>query len=143
MSETPGPVIAGVNHIALTVTDIDASMAWYQRVFRTDQVLGKFPHLEKEETGYGLLLLEPRSGVILAFHTNTGNQKEQFDEVRTGLDHLSFSVTSQEELQAWADWLEELGIEHTGVRHVTEPFPISTVVFRDPDNIQLEVVTAG
>ncbi|MFE9880718.1 VOC family protein [Streptomyces sp. NPDC005784] len=127
----------------MTVTDIDASMAWYQRLFRTDQVLGTFPHLEKEETGYGTLLAEPRSGVVIAFHTNTGNQGEAFDEVRTGLDHLSFSVASREELQAWAAWLDELGIEHTGVRHVTQPFPISTVVFRDLDNIQLEFVTAG
>lgn len=143
MSKTTGPSITGLNHVALTVTDLDTSMAWYQRLFRTDQVLGTFPHLEKEETGCGVLLAEPRSGVVIALHTNTGNHGEAFDEVRTGLDHLSFTVASLEELQTWVAWLDELGIEHTGVRHVTNPFPISTVVLRDPDNIQLEFVTVG
>jgi glyoxylase I family protein len=36
--------------------------------------------------------------------------------------------------------LDELGIEHTGIRDEHEPFPYSTVVFRDPDNIQLELI---
>jgi glyoxylase I family protein len=33
-----------------------------------------------------------------------------------------------------------VGIEHTGIRDEKEPFPYSTVVFRDPDNIQLQLV---
>ncbi|WP_416972184.1 VOC family protein [Streptomyces sp. 4F14] len=142
MSETTSPGIAGVNHVALTVTDLDASVAWYQRLFGMVNV-GKFPHFDKEESGYAVVLAEPRSGVVIALHTNTGNRGESFDEVRTGLDHLAFTVASSEELQAWAAWLDELGIEHTGVRHITDPSPISTLVLRDPDNIQLEFATTG
>jgi hypothetical protein len=40
-------------------------------------------------------------------------------------------------------WLDELGIEHTPIRDEKEPFVYSTVVFRDPDNIQLELVAVG
>ena len=39
--------------------------------------------------------------------------------------------------------LDELSIQHTGIRDEQEPFPYSTVVFRDPDNIQLEFIAAG
>jgi hypothetical protein len=35
---------------------------------------------------------------------------------------------------------DEAGVEHTGIRDEREPFPYSTVVFRDPDNIQLELI---
>ncbi len=39
----------------------------------------------------------------------------------------------------WTAWLDELGIEHSGIRDGDVPFPFATVVFRDPDNIQLEL----
>jgi glyoxylase I family protein len=66
-----------------------------------------------------------------------------FDECRTGLDHISFGVASRDELAAWVATLDELGIQHTGIRDEKEPMPYSTVVFRDPDNIQLELIAFG
>ncbi len=36
--------------------------------------------------------------------------------------------------------LDGLGVEHSGIRDLTEPVPFSTLVFRDPDNIQLEFI---
>lgn len=39
--------------------------------------------------------------------------------------------------------LDELGIQHTGIRDEKEPMAYSTVVFRDPDNIQLEFIAFG
>jgi glyoxylase I family protein len=50
-----------------------------------------------------------------------------------------FCVSTLEELQAWVAWLDELGIEHSGIRTGDEPYGFATVVFRDPDNIQLEL----
>ncbi len=98
-----------------------------------------FPHYEREDTGYGVLLLEPRSGLAIGLHTNTGNNGAQFDEAQTGLDHVGFNVAGAAELDAWAAWLDELGVEHSGVRTGNEPFAFATLVFRDPDNIQLEL----
>jgi hypothetical protein len=43
---------------------------------------------------------------------------------------------------AWAAWLDELGIEHSGVIDTDRPIPYSVVVFRDPDNVQLELFRA-
>ena len=53
---TSNPEIAGIHHISLTVTDIEASMDWYQQLFGADRVPGKLPHYEREETGYAELL---------------------------------------------------------------------------------------
>ena len=137
------PGITGIHHISLTVTDLEASLAWYERLLGADRVPIKFPHYEREDTGYGELVIEPRSGVVIGLHTNTGNDGNQFDEARTGLDHVALNVASRAELDAWTRRLDELGIEHSGVRAADEPFPFATVVFRDPDNIQLELFTAG
>jgi glyoxylase I family protein len=123
----------------VTVRDIELSASWYQRVFGAQRVPMTFPHYEREDTGYGVLLLEPRSGLAIGLHTNTGNDGSQFDEAKTGLDHVGFNVAGRAELDAWTAWLDELGIEHSGIRTGDEPFPYATVVFRDPDNIQLEL----
>ena len=139
VTEETAPAITGIHHFSVTVCDIEASAAWYQRLFRAVRVPMTFPHYEREDTGYGVLLLEPRSGLAIGLHTNTGNDGAQFDEAKTGLDHVGFNVSGRDELDAWTAWLDELGIEHSGVRTGDEPFPFGTVVFRDPDNIQLEL----
>ncbi|MEU6065046.1 VOC family protein [Streptomyces sp. NPDC047082] len=139
MSEHSYPGISGIHHLSLTVTDIDASLEWYQRLFNADRLPVKFPHYGREETGYGMLLVEMGSGLVIGLHHNTDNRGEPFDESRTGLDHVSFRVDTREDLEALTQWLDELGIDHTGIRDEREPFAYSTVVFRDPDNIQLEL----
>lgn len=129
-----------IHHLSLTVTDLETSVAWYQRVFRTERMDVTIPHYGAEETGYSVLLPEPHSGLIFGLHRNTGNGGEAFDESRTGLDHVSFQVAGRAGLQAWTAWLDELGIAHTGIVDETEPIAYSTVIFRDPDNIQLELI---
>jgi glyoxylase I family protein len=141
MSDDNAPGITGVHHISVTVCDIEASVSWYQRVFRAERVPMQFPHYEREDTGYGVLLVDPRSGLAIGLHANTGNDGRRFDEAYTGLDHVGFNVASRHELDEWAAWLDELGVEHSGIRTGDAPFPFATLVFRDPDNIQLELFT--
>jgi catechol 2,3-dioxygenase-like lactoylglutathione lyase family enzyme len=142
MSEKTGPAFAGIHHLSLTVTDLEASLQWYERVFCTHRLDIKVPHYGREHTGYSVLLPEPRSGLIFGLHTNTGNDGKPFDEARTGLDHVSFQVSSRADLQAWVEWLDEQDVPHTGIVDETDPITYSTVVFRDPDNIQLELIAA-
>lgn len=143
MSERPVPGVTGIHHFSITVTDLEASLAWYQRLLGAERVPMKFPHYGCEDTGYGELLVEPRSGVVIGLHTNTGNDGQAFDEARTGLDHVALNVASRDELESWTARLDELGIDHSGIRSGDQPFPFSTVVFRDPDNIQLELFAVG
>ncbi|TQR85674.1 VOC family protein [Mycobacterium hodleri] len=140
MSGNIDATFSGVHHLSLTVTDLETSIAWYQRVFRTQRLDITVPHYGREETGYSVLLSEPRSGLIFSLHTNTGNRGQRFDEAHTGLDHVSFGVVGRDALEAWTAWLDELGISHTGVVDEIAPIKYSTVVFRDPDNIQLELI---
>ncbi|MEM8747104.1 MAG: VOC family protein, partial [Actinomycetota bacterium] len=58
------------------------------------------------------------------------------DERRIGLDHLSLNVASTGELRAWADRLEEAGVDHSPI---ADGEMWDVLVFRDPDGIQLEL----
>jgi catechol 2,3-dioxygenase-like lactoylglutathione lyase family enzyme len=143
MSQDSAPSITGIHHVSITVTDLEASLAWYAKVLGANRVPLKIPHFGCEDTGYAEMVIEPRSGVAIGLHTNVGNDGARFDEARTGLDHVGFNVSSRAELQAWTAWLDELGIPHSGIQVVDEPFPYATVVFRDPDNVQLELFALG
>jgi len=137
------PTITGIHHFSPTVRDVEASAEWYQKVFGLERVPVTFPHYEREETGYAVLLVDPNSGLAIGLHENKGNQGEQFDECRTGLDHIGFNVSNRAEMEQWVEHLSAVGVEHSGIRDIKEPMPFSTLVFRDPDNIQLELFTIG
>jgi catechol 2,3-dioxygenase-like lactoylglutathione lyase family enzyme len=140
MGDTSEPQITGIHHFSPTVSDVEASASWYQEVFGMIRLPITFPHHDREETGYAVLLLEPGSGVLIGLHHHEANEGETFDEGRTGLDHIAFRVPDRAALDGWAAKLDGLGIAHTGVRDIEGPAPFSTLVFRDPDNIQLEFI---
>ena len=59
------------------------------------------------------------------------------------MDNVALGVASREDLEAWTAWLDELGIEHSGIRTGDEPYPFATCGVPRPDNIQLELFTVG
>ena len=127
----PPVSIASLHHIALTVTDLDASIAWYERVFGIAYQMDG-PH----EGGVGKLLADPEWRMIIVLHRHDANQRERFAETRTGLDHVGFGVPSRADLEAWQAHLQELGVVQSPIADT--PYG-SILVFRDPDNIQLEM----
>lgn len=140
MSETTGaPAVTGFHHFSPTVSDLEASAQWYERVFGMSRIPVTFPHHGAEEGGYAVVLMDPRSGMMIGLHHHEANPGQPFLESRTGLDHMSFGVADRASLEAWARWLDELGIAHSGVIDTDQPMPYSVLVFRDPDNIQLEL----
>lgn len=134
--------IPAVHHIALTVSDLDASVEWYEQVFGIQQVLD-VPH----DGGTATVLADSDFRLVIGLHRHDHNPGAQFAETRSGLDHVSFRVDGRDELTAWGDRLTELGVRQTDVadQPLTQA-PIadtaygSVLVFRDPDNIQLELI---
>jgi glyoxylase I family protein len=143
MSDTTPPRITGVDHVGLTVRDLEAAIAWYAKVFQATIVDGKLPHYGREWTGYARMVIVPHSHIGIGLHHNTANQSEEMNETRTGLDHVSFKVDGRDGLEAWASRLDSMGIAHSGIQSVKEPFVYSAIVFRDIDNNQLEFFAAG
>lgn len=132
---------ARMHHIALTVRDLDASVRWYEQVFDVRHQMDS-PH----PGGLARLLADETWGLVFALHRHDANADELFAETRTGLDHLGLSVPSRDDLIAWQSHLAEHGVVRADAadRPLTqspiadEPYG-SVLVFRDPDNIQLEM----
>jgi catechol 2,3-dioxygenase-like lactoylglutathione lyase family enzyme len=135
---TSVPTMGGLHHIGLTVTDIEASEAWYTRVLGLTRLFVE-PHFGGG-TGYAVVMHRPGSPLFLGLDKHEINQSERFDEGRTGLDHVAFHVAERAELDAWVAHFDREGVQHSGIAEFSEPFPFALVVFRDPDNIQLELI---
>ncbi|MHA7154636.1 VOC family protein [Arthrobacter sp. TMN-50] len=127
-------------HVRLTVTDIDRSRAFYEAVFGFDIAFEAPPADADQETKDQLGFLF--GGVIYSFGGGllglrpVATAGDRYDEDRCGLDHLSFAVASRSELDASATLLDDLGVEHSGVKDIGAGFILE---FRDPDNAALEL----
>jgi glyoxylase I family protein len=122
------PALSGIHHLALTVSDADRSAAWYGDILRLTEVLRG----DDEVVSYRVLAGESFFLGVRQYHAA---DSDEFDEFRTGLDHVAFTVNSRPELEQWEQLLAERGISYTPIKET----PIGTVItFRDPDNIQVE-----
>lgn len=132
---------ARLHHIALTVTDVDASTPWYEAVFGVTFRMD-VPH----DGGVGKLLTDDDQQLMIVLHRHDTNDGVLFAETRAGLDHAGFVVPNRTDLEAWQDHLEANGVARVDVADkpltqspiADEPYG-SVLVFRDPDNIQLEL----
>jgi glyoxylase I family protein len=121
------PTFPPLTHYALTVSDLDRSIAWYEELF------GAPPFFVGDESTYRFAVwLEQKIGLHQHFAISGS---EPFDELRPGLDHFAFGCANRDELVEWSERLDELGIEHG---EIVDAFYGSGLAFRDPDNIQLE-----
>jgi glyoxylase I family protein len=120
-----------LTHVALTVRDLSVSVPWYEALFEAKPVLDEDTDPDFHHTVYML-----GSGTLIGLHQHgTPSPDEKFSEFRVGLDHVSFGCANRAELAQWARRLDELGIEHRGIKDATYG---SGVSFRDPDGIALE-----
>ena len=119
-----------LTHVAVTVTDLNRSRPWYEKLFGAKAVLD-------EDTGpwhHVVWLLG--NGTLFGIHLHPSpSSSEPCDERRPGLDHVAFGCANRGELESWVKRLDELGIQHGGVVDASYGSGLS---FRDPDNIALE-----
>ncbi|WP_086729382.1 VOC family protein [Streptomyces carpinensis] len=125
----------GLAHVALTVSDLRTSAAWYQRL------IGAEPVLDEDTGPFHHIVFALRDGTLLGLHefpgdtASTDQDRGRFDERRVGLDHVAFVCTDRGELENWQKRLSDLGIAHG---EIVDAHCGSGLALRDPDNIQLE-----
>jgi glyoxylase I family protein len=124
------PTIPPIAHVAVTVSDLDASTAWYTRV------LGVQPVLD-EDTGPFRHVVFQLGNTLFGLHSFPElSSSERFDERRPGLDHIAFGCKSRDELVEWACHFDDICVKHSGIVDASYGSGLS---FRDPDDIALEL----
>lgn len=131
------PDLASIHHVSFTVTDIDRSVAWYKEVLGLAELMRED---HPDGNGYAIVLGKPDFSMCVGLHTHSTTAVEPCDETRTGLDHVSFGVAQRADLDAWAEHFDKLNVSQSPI---TDRDGYAVLVFRDPDNIQLELFSAG
>jgi len=119
-----------LTHVAVTVTDLDRSIPWYEALF------GSKPVLDEDTGPFRHVVWALGNGNLFGIHQFPALvDSSPFEERRPGLDHVSFACATRGELEKWSSRLDELGIAHG---EVIDAGYGSGLSFRDPDNIAFE-----
>jgi glyoxylase I family protein len=128
--------IVGIHHLGLTVSDVERSAQWYQDVLGFERI-GQLGDAASERRK--IFLRHPGLDARLGLVEHRTSSKRPFDETESGLDHLAFAVSSRDELESWARRLQELGVRFSPIAASFSIPGAAVIVFRDPDNVQLEL----
>ena len=124
--------VQGVHHFRLTVSDVNRAVRFYTEGLGFKKLMDLNP---------GAFLSNGSVGLGIGPHPfpDRALKGDRFDENRIGLDHLSFAVPTRRALDEAARVLDQHGVAHSEVRDLGEAFGICVLIFRDPDNVQLEM----
>ena len=130
-----------IHHLRLTVTDLDRSRAFYTGLLGFDVAVESPPAGDPAaEEAYKVLfggIVMIRGNLLMGLRPMAPSG-DRFDPDRVGLDHLSFSVASRDDLDQALRLFDEHGVAHGAITTLPS-FGIDVLPFEDPDGMQLEL----
>lgn len=126
------PVLDGVHHLKLPVSDLAQSQEWYERV------LGYRKLVEFVEDGKvaGIAMEHPAGGPGFALRLDPERAA-----AAAGFDYFSIGVPDQAAIEALAARLDEHGVEHAGVVRTTVGWALPMA--HDPDGHEVRFYTTA
>lgn len=127
---TNPPVLDGIHHLKLPVTDLARSLAWYQEHLGYE-VMTDFV---EEGVRMGVALTHPGGGPDLALRLDPDRAR-----AAAGFDYFAIGVPGHEPIEALARQLTDQGVPHEGVHRT----PVGWVLLgvRDPDGHDVRFYT--
>ncbi len=121
-----------VHHITVRVRDMHRSASFFRETFgfNVDDSMSDRRRFQVGETR--IVLKEALPGTPA---------DDRFSEFRIGVDHISLSVGTRDDLTHCVNALRAAGVETQGIQKIPE-LGAMLVAFRDPDNIQWEFFAA-
>ncbi len=123
----------GTAHVRLIVTDVQRSTEFYTSLLN-------FQFAMESPAGIGVILSNGNMllGLTLPWDKTQEIANDKFSPNRVGLDHLSFSVGSREDLVKAVALFKKHNVTHGEIKELTSA-GIAILSFDDPDGIQLEL----
>lgn len=138
----PPPALDSTFHLVLVVEDAVRSAEWYGKVFGFVVVKRASPEFDlrgSAEHGAGFSytsIFHQQTRMFLGLAQPDAFVPAAFRPDRAGMHHFALHVRERADLDAWARYLDELGIPRS------EPMPEGpglVIRFHDPDGIPVEV----
>lgn len=124
------PVLDGIHHLKLPVTDLDRSLTWYQ------DHLGYRPLMNFVEDGVvmGMALTHPGGGPDLAIRLDPERAA-----AAAGFDYFAIGVPGKDAIDALAAHLTSRGVFHAGVQRTPVGWILAGTF--DPDGHDIRFYT--
>lgn len=130
MNDVKRPVIAGIHHLKLPVSDLAVSLKWWEQVFGAQRV-PEADHVMPDGTLFAYILkvpgIEPPLELRLAPDKTV--KEAQFDSV-------TLAVQEKADLDAWVTWLDTEGVENSRLLRGLAGW---LLVVRDPDGLPIRM----
>jgi glyoxylase I family protein len=126
--------LAAINHIDLTVADLELSRRFYEPVMK---YLGF--RISSESPKEVVFQAADNRFSIALFPARAESRDKAHDRYAPGLHHLAFDAQSREEVDGMYRLLKEIGAEILDPPAVYYPPDYYATFFRDPDGIKLEL----
>jgi glyoxylase I family protein len=131
----------GIHHLRLTVTNLERSRQFYTGLLGFEVAVESPPPADPSaaETFKVLFggIVMARGNLLMGLRPMAPSG-DCFDPDRVGLDHLSFSVASHDDLEQAMRLLDDRGVPHGEITSLPS-FGIDVLAFEDPDGVQLEL----
>lgn len=130
-----------IHHLRLTVTNLERSRQFYTGLLGFEVAVespspGDPSAAETFKILFGGIVMA-RGNLLMGLRP-MAPPGDRFDPDRVGLDHLSFSVASHNDLEQAKRLFDEHGVPHGEITSLPS-FGIDVLPFEDPDGVQLEL----
>lgn len=124
------PLLSGLHHVTLPVSDLETSTAWYTSTLGAARVPG-LDHHDPDGGRYSVVVTLPGLDIPLQLRL-----APEAAAVPCTYDPLTLSVTDEAGLHTWAHHLDGLGIDHGPVKAARLGHALT---FHDPDGTMLRL----
>jgi catechol 2,3-dioxygenase-like lactoylglutathione lyase family enzyme len=133
MIESKTPSLKGIHHLKLAVTDLDVSLAFYEKLFDAIRIPEADHRSEANGELYAYILDVPNLGTKLELRLNP----EQAQRHRY-FDPITIAVEDRRALENWYHFLDERRIPHSPIIAGIQAW---LIVIEDPDKSRLRLYT--
>lgn len=135
MNNTARPTVLGLHHLKLAVTNLDVSLAWYERVLGGHRI-PSLDHIHSDGTRFAAIISMPDWGpTSIYLELRLAPAKVKLDR---GWDFVTLTARGRRELEEWARWLDHWGTVRSEVLIGRRGWVLG---FEDPDGRRVRIFT--
>jgi glyoxylase I family protein len=132
----------GINHLALTVTDLSRSASFYEKVLGfMGYTRVEVPEATQQLMRTRLLAFASPNGSLTLRPAKGESVAKLHDRNALGFNHLAFSAESKADVDGMYNLLKEIGAQILDPPADYAYFPVyHAIYFADPDGLKIEFV---